>query len=121
MRLIDADVLKYALGSSDEAIYFDALIDENLADADIAVDTGTDVFGPVLGKLVGQLGVGQQLASHRNEVALTCRDGSPTFPCRKAAGNTDPGHDPGRGTHHDRMGDRFGQGRMPEPPSSLDG
>ena len=28
MRLIDADVLKYALGSSDEAIYFDALIDE---------------------------------------------------------------------------------------------
>lgn len=28
MRPIDADALKYALGSSDEAIYFDAMIDE---------------------------------------------------------------------------------------------
>ena len=28
MRLIDADVLKYALGCSDEAMRFDAMIDE---------------------------------------------------------------------------------------------
>ena len=54
---------------------FDALVDEDLADAGVAVDTGADVFGAVLDELVRQFGVGQHLARHGDEVALAGGDG----------------------------------------------
>ncbi|MNQ08174.1 hypothetical protein D3C85_209670 [compost metagenome] len=69
----DDDVRLVSGARVDRAL--DPLVDEDLADADVAVDARADIRGAVFDQLVGQLGVGQQLATHGDEVAAALGDG----------------------------------------------
>ena len=46
------------------------LLHEDVADAAVLVDARPDVVDPARGQLVRQVGVGEQLAAHRDEVGL---------------------------------------------------
>ena len=50
------------------------LLHEDVADAPVLVDARADVVGAPFGELVGQVGIREQLAPHRDEVGLARRE-----------------------------------------------
>ena len=64
---------------------------EDVADAAVLVDARADVVGATLGELVGQVGVGEELAAHGDEVGLAGGEGGFGF-VRLHAAERDNGH-----------------------------
>jgi hypothetical protein len=75
-------------------------IEEGLGHAGVTVDAGADVLGPALGDLLGDGGIGEKLARHRDHVGLALLD-QPVAelgldPSDGDDGHLDPGLDPRR-------------------------